>query len=239
MDFVDIHTHILTGVDDGAKSEEIMRSMLDLACKNGTRKICCTPHYHPGYYGDNFQKAYDAYLRLCDYAAEKHPEMQLFLGNELYYDQGCVDWIDSTHCRTLNGTRYVLIEFNENEDFYEIETALMSLLNHGYIPVLAHIERYSNLRNRVESIAELHDNGVVIQVNAHTLVKAFKNRTVSRLMHMRIVDIIASDTHNLGTRPPILTPAYNYVCEKFSESYAERLFVKNPEKILSAHDNKK
>ena len=85
-----------------------MHAILDAAYQTGTRVLCCTPHFHPGYFGDNYGKVNAAFERLSSYVQKTYPDMALYLGNELRYEPECVNWLRQGVCRTVNGTRYVL-----------------------------------------------------------------------------------------------------------------------------------
>ena len=91
MGLADIHIHLLFGVDDGAKDEDEMHAILDAAYQAGTRVLCCTPHFHPGYFGDNYDKVNAAFKRLSSYVQKTYPDMALYLGNELRYEPECVN----------------------------------------------------------------------------------------------------------------------------------------------------
>lgn len=234
MLFTDIHTHIIAGVDDGAKDTAGMYALLDASYQDGARMICCTPHYHPGYYGQNGSRSLENFQQLKQYAEEKYPDLQLFLGNELHYSQGCLEWIGDGSCRTLNGTRYILVDFESDERHQVIENAVMSFLCRGYVPVLAHIERYPCFWRRSKRIKRLHDIGAIIQINAASVLRMHHFPIVKKLLQEHIVDVAASDTHNLESRPPMLTAAYHEVCQKYGEEYANAIFVLNPTAVLTA-----
>lgn len=125
MALADIHIHLLFGVDDGAKDEDEMHAILDAAYQTGTRVLCCTPHFHPGYFGDNYGKVNAAFERLSSYVQKTYPDMALYLGNELRYEPECVNWLRQGVCRTVNGTRYVLVDFSEAAPEKQLEMAFM------------------------------------------------------------------------------------------------------------------
>lgn len=237
MIFTDIHTHILAGVDDGTKNITQMYDLLDASYLDGARNICCTPHYHPGYYGRNEDKSWETFQQLKQYAKKKYPDLKIFLGNELHYSQGCLAWVEDGICRTLNETRYVLIDFDSNEKYQVIEFTVMSFLRHGYIPVLAHIERYSCFRYRCKRIKVLHDLGAIIQVNASSIIMQ-RYSIIKKLLRQRVIDVIASDTHNLNSRPPMLKDAYHEIKSQYGKEYADALFFKNPNTILKVQGMK-
>lgn len=237
--YTDIHSHILSGVDDGPSNEEKMKNMLRAAYKDGTRKLCFTPHYHPAIYGKNEKRSEAVFESLKAYAKEEFPDMELFLGNEMRYDVGYLNWMKENQCRTLNGTKHLLIDFSEFESATVIIKALESLLASGYIPVLAHVERYRKLDYNMGQVIDLAERGVIMQVDAQSVFGGwgFSSKVRSRkLIKMRLADVIASDAHNLEDRPPYLTKCYEYVVKKCGERYADAIFVKNPTAIL---ENKK
>lgn len=232
--FVDIHTHILAGVDDGPENDDQMYGLIKALYDDGVSKICCTPHYHPGYYGGNFDEASKCFFRLKSYIQEKEMDMRIFLGNELHYSQGCFDWIEEGSCRTINGTRYVLVDFDMEEEYRTIESAVRTFLHDGHIPVLAHAERYPCFGRKSNLIEKLRGMGAVIQINASSILTKRKHPLVKRLLRYEEIDVIASDTHNLKTRPPLMREAYQEVSNICGKEYADKLFIVTPNNILES-----
>ncbi len=227
--------HALYGVDDGAKNEKVMHDMIAASCKDGVSIICLTPHFHFGYYGDNRAKSDAVFAELKEYCKETHPELSLYIGNELHYSPDCVAWLNDGACRTMNGTDYVLIDFSEDETEKTIVTAMNKLLNAGYKPILAHAEQYKNLGHSIKILESLHEDGVVIQIDAQSLLGGFGLRTQHRaklLFSNGIADLLNSDAHNLTSRPPQISEAYNYISHKFGKNYADRVCRKNASYIL-------
>lgn len=226
---------MLWGVDDGPRSEEKMKQMIEASYNDGVRKICFTPHFHPAIYGKNKDKSEAVLEALRADSKEKYPDLELFIGNELRYDVGYLDWVRDGNCRTLNGTKYLLIDFSEYEEAAVIIKTLESILASGYKPVLAHAERYRKLHFSMRQLIDLSERGVVIQVDAQSVFGGwgFSSKVRSRkLLKMRMADIVASDAHNLSDRPPQLSKCYEYVASKCSERYAEAIFCNNPAAIL-------
>lgn len=239
MDFTDIHAHLLSSIDDGPKDDTQMFALLDALYHDGAKCICCTPHYHPGYYGHNTTPSSEKYQALSKFANEKYPGLTIFLGNELHYSQGCVEWVEAGLCRTLNGTRYVLVDFDFDERYQVIEFAVLSFLRHGYIPVLAHIERYLSLHRRSKLVMRLRDIGAIIQVNASSVLRPYRYPLVRKILQQRIVDVIASDAHNLEGRPPTLSKAYIEVSQRYGKDYADELFLFHPNAILNVQTERR
>lgn len=238
MNFVDLHIHLLYGVDDGAKTEEQMREILDAAYADGTRIICATPHFHLGYFGDNREKTKEAFIKLYN-CAKSYKNLQVFLGNELRFSPECVEWMDNGFCRTLNGTQYFLVDFLENDDADYIVSSVIKVLNGGYTPVLAHAERYEKFHSDFREIKYLRQCGVVIQIDAQSPFggwgKGSKKRS-RKILEAYLADFVASDAHNVADRPPQMSDCYKFVVNNCDEKYAKKLFWDNPIKILKNED---
>lgn len=238
MIYADMHNHALFGVDDGAKTEEMMLAMVDASYQDGVRFLCLTPHFHPRGFGDNRNAVLSAYEKLCQKAIERWPGLKLGLGNELRYERGCISWIRDSMCKTMNETNYVLVDFNEAENAEHIHQALGRLLNAGYTPVLAHAERYNKLRER--DVRKFKENGVLIQVDTQSLFRNFGfsvQRRCKRLLKSELVDFAGSDAHDLTNRIPEMSRFYETVKKFCSVEYATALCSKNAETIFFAGAN--
>lgn len=233
MKFTDLHNHALYGVDDGPKTPAEMVAMLAAARADGVETICLTPHFHPGLFGENQARSARSFEALRRYAAKKYPGLRLYLGNELRCSGECLSWLQSGLCRTLNGTDYVLVDFDEEEPEQGIVRGLERLMSAGYRPVLAHAERYRHLSAR--QIRDLSRDGIWIQIDVQSLfgVYGLGARLRSRnLLKQKLVDIAATDAHSLGRRSPILSRGYRDVAKKYGEAYAGAIFAENPQQLL-------
>lgn len=237
MRFADLHNHSLFGVDDGPDTRQQMFEMVDAAWADGIGTICLTPHFHPGYFGENRESSCRAFEVLTRYAAQKYPGLRLYLGNELRYSPECLDWLASGACRTLNGTDYVLVDFAESEPERHIVRGLEQLLSAGYRPVLAHAERYRSLSQ--QQIRSLSRDGVWIQTDVQSLFGVYglgARLRCSGLLKQKLVDIAATDAHSMGRRSPILSRGYREVVRKYGEAYADAVFADNPLLLLEGED---
>ena len=236
MEFADIHCHALYGVDDGAEDEAEMRDMLDAMYRDGIKTVCFTPHFNPGIFpplADVKKRHFEA---ACDYVAKTYPDMKLFLGSELFWHNSAIDSLLSGECFTLAGTRRVLVEFSPYDDPQIIRQGVTNLLTSGFIPVVAHVERYAFLCKKPELIRELRDLGAYIQVNAASVTGGrgfFMKRLVFGLIRMGLVDIVADDCHNIKDKSPGLSAAYSKIKRKFGQEVAEDLFVGYPMRVIS------
>lgn len=235
MYYIDTHCHMLGRVDDGARDSAEMFAMLDKAYASGTRAICFTPHYNPAYFGNTRARSEAAYARALEYVGEKYPDMQLYIGNELFYYDGCVGALISGDCRTMNGTRYVLVDFPFDTSFGRIYSALREMLSSGYVPVFAHVERYDCIKPPFRNLTELKQMGVMIQVNSTSLCggwgRGIQKKTL-KLLKAGIPHIFASDAHDMDVRHPGLDECEARLVAACGESYTEQLLRRNPLKII-------
>ncbi len=235
--FFDMHSHMLCGVDDGADSPETMYAMLDASYADGVRGICLTPHYSPYLFGDTYEESLASFELLKAYAARKYPDLQLFLGHELGYHEGCERALADGRCRTLAGSRYLLVDFPENVDFFELSHAIDRLRSVGCRPILAHAERYRCLHKRIDWLERfvLEEDGVV-QINASSGIGAWGMRARAqwkRLLKKGLVHIIATDTHNLTSRPPEITVCMDYLQKHLPPEVIRDLLWENPWRVIN------
>lgn len=216
----DLHSHLLCGVDDGAKTEQEMYAMLETAYKDGIRAICATPHYSPYLFGDTLQASEHSFTLLQEYVAKNHPDMYLFLGHELGYHHGALGALDEGKCRTVAGSRYVLVDFPESVDFFEIKSAMSKLMHSGYVPILAHTERYHALFSQLPWIENFVHEGGIVQLNASSVAGAGGMRAAAqwkKLVKKGLAHIISSDGHNLASRPPRMSVCLDYLNKHCSQ----------------------
>lgn len=234
MFFSDIHTHILYGTDDGSKTAEDMFAMVKTSYDEGTRLLCLTPHFFPAFFGDNHKKSEASFEELSEYCKKHYPDLELIFGNELGYRHDAISWLQSGLCRPLGDTNYILVEFNVSDAENLITEGIYRLQNAGYIPIIAHAERYKNLS--VERMQVLRNNGVLIQINTESVQKVnsiFGSKKLKNMIKKGCVDFVASDAHNLVTRPPKLKESYEIFALKYGEEYAKKVYCDNAMKIFS------
>ncbi len=228
---VDIHCHILPGVDDGAPDMETSRAMIRDAYEQGVRYIIATPHYRPEMFEPSMKKVTRVYHELRDYAEEVG--IGLRLGCEYYRNEQMIRHLDKKLRPTMLGSRYVLTEFSTNDSFVTVRNYIYELITKGYRPIVAHVERYFCCQEP-ERIQELKKLGAQIQINADSVL-GYEGHTIKKfcagLMKDDLVDFIGSDAHNLEGRKMNLGKCATYVRKKMGQDYAEEIFVDNPRRI--------
>ena len=228
---VDIHCHILPGVDDGAPDMETSRAMIRDAYEQGVRYIIATPHYRPEMFEPSMKKVIRVYHELRDYAEEVG--IGLRLGCEYYRNEQMIRHLDKKLRPTMLGSRYVLTEFSTNDSFVTVRNYIYELITKGYRPIVAHVERYFCCQEP-ERIQELKKLGAQIQINADSVL-GYEGHTIKKFCAGRmkddLVDFIGSDAHNLERRKMNLGKCATYVRKKMGQDYAEEIFVDNPRRI--------
>lgn len=242
MNFTDIHSHIIPGVDDGSKDIDETRDMLNTAYQNGITTIIATPHVRT----NRYKNPYNIKEILKDVQKEASlisPDMKILLGNEFYYTEDYVSVLNSGNFYTLNDSPYILVEMSYSDDLRHIRDGLIKIRYEGKIPILAHVERYTNVvKEGLSALSILRDTGALIQVNAFPVLypKSFKiSRFIKAALKYEMVDFIATDTHNNTYRPPkYLKEAYEKIEAKYGQDLADRIFFENPKLITEYKESK-
>ena len=234
--YIDIHCHMLYDTDDGPADKNEMLRMLQASYDDGVREICLTPHFNHSFYGNNKDKADKALSELTDEAQERFRDMKLYRGNEIFYHSSCFEYLKTGNCSAMNDTKYILVDFVQSENKHNIFSALKSFISHGYIPILAHTERYSNLIPFNGDYEYIKDLGTVIQVNAASVVGkgGFIQRFKARhLIKHNLCDVVASDSHNTTSRPTYMRQSAKFIQTRYGKTYVSKLMYDNPKSILN------
>ena len=238
---IDIHCHICYGSDDGAENLETAVEMAGLAYKNGVNGIAATPHCNvPGAYANFWDEALHEKIRCLrtELKARDIP-VEIYTGQEIFCTNQTVRLLDSDKLITLNHSRYPLLEF----DFYEFSESVYSKLRAvaaaGYVPVVAHPERYAFLSEEEDAVCKLKAIGCLLQINKGSLEGRFGRNAFyasRRFMEQRLADVVASDAHSPYMRTPDMTNVHELICEEYSYEYADLLLEDNPLRIIQNRD---
>ena len=237
--FIDIHSHILPGVDDGAENIAESMKLLRMAHKDGTRAIILTPHYRSDYKKYMPEQLKERYELLCESVEKELPDMQLYLGNEIHFEMEAPEAVESGRVLTLNGSNYVLLEFRPNCLRRRMVAGVSEMIRHGFTPIIAHVERYTISRKDPSLLQELWDMGALMQLNVNSVMgqNGFGiKRFCHKLLKAERVHFIASDTHDVKYRTPLLQKCYLKVCKKYGQSYADELFYENAQAVIENNE---
>lgn len=235
MNRIDIHCHILPGVDDGAYDEKESLEMFGIAAKDGIRQMIATPHFHYLRGHAAPEKIKKAVLKMQERLAEEEIPIELYAGNELYYTRELLEIVKAGEALTLAGSDYVLLEFSPETEERRIRNAVYEFLNEDYCPVIAHIERYQAFLKNPDFVQNVSQMGAYFQINAGSLLGnagwSVKRFTKSVLAD-GLVHFIATDAHDAQKRCPAFGKAAERIEKKYGEAVLEEYLCGNPKKIL-------
>lgn len=234
---IDIHTHVLPGIDDGAKDWDTCLEMLARSAACGVKKVIATPHYAPWMQKSSTKEIEALCLQAEKKLLEKHGiSMDIYCGNEIYYSMDAIQNLREGKILTLAGSKYILVEFESRTSYQVFCRAVKEFRDAGYIPIIAHMERYECLR-QASKMQELKDMGALFQMN----VEAFQgglfdrdSRWSKRCLMEEQVDFLASDMHGLHKRTPIAEEELQWVQKKLNPKYQKELLYGNPQRILDS-----
>ena len=225
---IDIHCHILHGMDDGAKTLEVSLAMLDAAAAAGTTDIVATPHADIEY---EFQPELIR-QRLVELKATTSSAIRIHSGCDFHLTfDNVIDALANPAKYTINHKRYLLVELSDMMIFKSTEPDFRRLQDAGMLLVITHPERNPLLRQRLEMIRHWVSMGCYMQVTGQSLFGRFGTKAKNfseTLLREGLVHFIASDGHDNKHRPPTMDEAFRYVSKRFGEKRAVALFSTNP-----------
>ncbi|MGD9569980.1 MAG: tyrosine-protein phosphatase [Sedimentibacter sp.] len=232
---IDMHTHILFGVDDGAKTPDDSLALIKDEINKGVNQIILTPHYNKRHSDLNIEKITENFNILKESILQENLEIELFLGSEVYLDFNYYDTIWKEPIITLADSDYVLIEFSMTDIPKNIPEICYEIRLKGLIPIIAHVERYDILYDNSQLIKDILNEGAHFQVNATTVINKEGRgsyKFANYLLKNELVSFVASDVHNIESRAFYLDKAYSIVNKICSHNYAEKIFNENQENII-------
>ena len=244
--YIDIHSHMLPAVDDGSDSTETSIAMLRISEQEGAKAVILTPHFYyrrNRYQQGELQKRFE---RLREAVSEARIGLELYLGNEILWFDEAVEAVRDGEALCLAGSRSMLIEFYPDTAYQTIERAVRRVVQAGYLPVLAHYERYRcfhDSREGQERIEEIREQGASLQMNFNSIAGhggllsgIFTDQETAwcrREVQNGHVDFFGSDAHNLGKRSPSHEAAAAWLEKHIPEEQLSEMLLENPEAMLS------
>lgn len=188
----DIHSHILYGIDDGSRDLDESITILKKLEKNNITDLVLTPHYIIGskYDCDNKKKK-----EILD-KLQKNTSIKLYLGNEIYIDNDILKYINEDKISSINGTKYILVEFPLSRKLSCVEELIFNLRNNDYIPIIAHPERYHYFT--IDDLIKLVDLGCLFQGNITSLIGKYgrdAKNNLELLLKKQMISVLGTDTH--------------------------------------------
>jgi protein-tyrosine phosphatase len=233
---IDIHAHILYGLDDGPGNEETTLAMLRSAQTDGIDRIIATPHYIYGANRYDLEACRDRYCAVIELIKRNHIAVELYMGNELFLDEYLPDSIKTKQCHTLAGSDYVLVELPVMGFPKNTESILYRILGGGHIPVIAHVERYKEVQTDYDVLAQFLHMGCLAQINAASITGESGRKlqeTARDILTGSMCHLVATDMHSDHGRTPRLADSYEIVKGWLGADRAAGIFEINAEAILN------
>lgn len=234
---IDIHTHIIPGVDDGSESIRMSLGMLALSAESGITDVVATPHCNIPGEADNYvsMELYTALLNLRNEAERAGILVRVLRGMEVFATPELPDLIRERKVWSLNGTHYLLMEFAFDEDPAFCKSLLETLRKMGVRPVVAHPERYFFIQDDPQIAYEWCTTGCALQVNKGSLLGRFgqgPERTARLLVDHGLAACVASDAHSDYQRSTYMAELSRLLERDYGEDFRDLLMELNPGRIL-------
>ena len=232
---IDIHNHILPGVDDGAESMEDSLAMARMSFDDGITDIVATPHRNSWTYDAPLADAQRRLAEVQERCRDSGCDINLHLGGEAFIAPDLADQIKRGLALTINGSRYLLVEWGIDQFPAYADQAIFDLRLQGIIPIIAHAERYRAVQRHVDSLASLVQRGAIIQVTASSLTgEAGPNsrRCAEQIILSNLGHVLATDSHSIQHRLPILSAARARAEELIGPARARSLVLDVPRRII-------
>ena len=230
---IDLHCHILPGVDDGSLSWETTAEMCRMAAEDGIRQIVATPHAN-----ERFSYNRSRYEGMLHKLTEVGSGIKFSVGCDFHFSfDNIEDAVLHPKRYTIGDTDYLLVEFSDFGSMQAIKEGLFRLASSGIKSIVTHPERNLALLEAPDRVLELARDGFLIQITANSLTGYWgirSQRMAELLLKKNAIHVVASDAHDTVMRPPLLSQAFDRVCRLAGQDVANALFVDNPSAIISA-----
>ncbi len=232
---IDLHCHILPGIDDGASDSSVSLAMARAMVAQGVTDVACTPHILPGLYHNSGPAIREATQRLQELLDQEGISLRLVTGADVHMTPDFIAGLRSGRLLTIADSRYVLVEPPHHTAPPQLEDFFFNLVVAGYVPILTHPERLSWVPSRYEIIKRLVQSGVWMQITAGSFAGAFGRNALywaERMLDEGCVHLVATDAHDAERRPPDLAAGRDLVAKRVGPEEAQRLVLTRPMEIL-------
>lgn len=234
---IDIHSHILPGIDDGSKSIEMTLDMIKRAEREGIENIVATPHFRRGCFDVTYNEVKELVLKINKLLESEGIDIKVHAGQEVYFSERIIDDFEKGIIGTINDGKYMLLEFPMRKIPKEAADYMYELKLRGVTPIIAHPERYSEVISNVEVLNQFIDEGCLFQLNAGSVRGDFGKdvkKTAEKLIKYGVYAFIGSDAHNNKSRN---TGIFEESQEVFKKNILLRsVFLENEVKLINNQD---
>ncbi len=232
---IDLHCHILPGIDDGAPDLDEALRMARVAVADGITVTACTPHIYPGMYENDAAGIRSCIAELREALRREDIPLQLVEGADVHLTPDLLDGLRRGRIPTLNGTRYFLFEPPHHVAPPRLENVVFDLVAAGFVPIVTHPERLSWIDNHYATFTALVKGGAWMQLTAGAITGRFGGRPkywAERMLDEGLVHIVATDAHRADKRPPLLAEAQVAVARRLGEAAARQMVAERPAGVL-------
>ena len=231
---LDLHSHILPGVDDGSRTMDESVQIARMYVESGYNGVIVTPHYYEGVYDSTFARNEEIRIKLQERIVAEGLDFTLYPGNELYYDKKLAKLLKEGTVTSMNGGPFVLIEFPMTEEPLFVEELVYELQMEGYLPIFAHVERYRYVQRDITFLWPFMKKGCLMQMNLDSLLSDSERMrdTASALLDAKMIQLVGTDTHRCDWRTPDVSQALTVLRERLTPEAYEEIVVENPYKVL-------
>lgn len=232
---IDMHSHILPSIDDGATSVDEAFKLIDEAKNVGFEAIVLTSHYIEGYYEADVDKREALLKSIEDNLQTKAKDVDLYLGNEIYISENMMNLLEEGKASTINNTSYVLFELPLNQEPMFLYNVIYEMMQNKLVPILAHPERYSFVQENPELVYDLIQRGVLMQANYGSIIGQYGEKAqiiVKKLLQNNMIHFFGSDVHRENTIYPKMPQILAELNKLISEDKIEELTTINPKLVL-------
>lgn len=234
---IDIHSHILPFLDDGAEDWETSLAMARIASEEGIGTIVVTPHYIEGAVESAVEEIQEKIAEFSNLLLREEIALTILPGHEIYLTPAVPQLLEKGRLLTINdGKQYILIEFPMQEIPIYSESVIFELQCMGFIPILAHPERNRKIIENPNLLYHLLEKGILAQMNSSSLTGTFGpavQKTAQILLQCRMIHSMATDAHSAGGRAPRIQEASRIVRETVPEDYAQQILEEFPRQIIA------
>lgn len=233
---IDIHSHILPNIDDGARSIEETFNLIKEAQKAGFEAIISTSHYMENYYETDVPEREVWVKAICENLQTKNIEINLYLGNEIYFSDNIIELLEQRKASTINDTSYVLFELPLNAEPMNLYDVVYEMLQYKLVPILAHPERYSYVQKDPDLVYDLIEKGVLMQANYGSIIGQYGEKAqiiVRKFFENNMVHFLGSDVHRPNTIYPKIPQILREIESIIGSEKLEELTTKNPKLLLN------
>jgi protein-tyrosine phosphatase len=237
---IDLHCHLLPGIDDGPDTLEQSLALCRIAVKEGTTHAIVTPHIHPGRWENSRQSIQQAFNALRAQLDEHGIALQLGFAGEVRLSDQVLQQVmaqDIPFYGEVDGYHIMLLEFPHGHIIPGSDKLVQWLLKRGIRPLIAHPERNKQVMKNLQQLRPFLDAGCWLQVTAGAITGSFGERAqdiARQLLDDDAVTVVASDGHNSGARPPVLKQAFEYIASEYGQARAQRLLQETPARIAAS-----